>query len=281
MRVPVPKGVKVPQRRVRVLLPDGYDRGTARYPTVYLLHGVADSYTSWTDRTDIVAFTKRTKALIVMPDGGHGSDAGWYSDWSDGSRQWETFHTKVLVRYIDRTFRTTGRRAVVGNSMGGFGAMSYAARHRGLFHAAATFSGAVDTLYGYPASGPFFHYLGAGYEGNSAGTPNESVWGSQLTHTDRWRAHNPTDLAPKLKGTWLYVSAGMGTPGGPEGEDTSDPASYGFENFIFQMNLNFTRALDDAGVRYTSDFHAGYHDWPYWQRDIHKVLPKLVKAISS
>jgi S-formylglutathione hydrolase FrmB len=73
----------------------------------------------------------------------------------------------------------------------------------------------------------------------------------------------------------------MGTPGGEQGEDPSRPHAYVNENFIFQMNIDFTSALDDAGVAYTSDFHNGYHHWPYWQRDLHRALPRLVKIISG
>src|SRR5437773_7393562 len=107
-----------------------------------------------------------------MPDGGHDANAGWYSDWVEGSRQWETFHTSVLVRYVDRHFRTLGggHRAVAGLSMGGFGAMSYAARHRGLFTAAASFSGAVDTRYVEPASGIGFNVFH-----DMFGTPDDRV----------------------------------------------------------------------------------------------------------
>lgn len=282
VRVPVPRSIKVPDSRIRVLLPEGYAHSTKRYPVVYLLHGVGDTYKSWTERTDVVGFTRRFPVIVVMPDGGHGSDAGWYSDWKDGSRQWETFHTKVLVRYIDRSFRTMGdrHRAVVGFSMGGFGAMSYAARHRRLFRAAASCSGAVDTMYAWPVTGPAFHHFGQGFQDYSLGTPNEAVWGNQVADEQTWRDHNPTDRAADLKGLVLYVSSGMGTPGGPAGDDPSKPHGYATENFTWQMNMDFTRALDEAGVRYTSDMHGGYHDWPYWQRDLHEALPAVVRAIT-
>ncbi|TMB02806.1 MAG: hypothetical protein E6J70_06435, partial [Deltaproteobacteria bacterium] len=116
--------------------------------------------------------------IIVMPDAGHDSEAGWYSDWADGSRQWETFHTRVLVRYVDGHFRTLrlAHRAVAGLSMGGFGAMSYAARHPGLFQAAASFSGAVDTRYVEPVSGIGFNIFH-----DMFGTPDDRVWGNQVT----------------------------------------------------------------------------------------------------
>src|SRR5439155_841072 len=135
--VPVPAGLVVPDSTVRVLLPTDYD-GHRRYPVLYLLHGAGDTFATWSENTDVVDFSAQFPVIIVMPDGGHDANAGWYSDWVDGSRQWETFHTSVLVRYVDRHFRTLGggHRAVAGLSMGGFGAMSYAARHRGLYTAA-------------------------------------------------------------------------------------------------------------------------------------------------
>jgi S-formylglutathione hydrolase FrmB len=274
VRVPVPKGLRVPDSRVRILLPEGYGSGRARYPVVFLLHGAGDTYATWSQNTDVVSLSRRYRAIIVMPDGGHGSEAGWYSDWKDGSRQWETFHTKVLIRYIDTQFRTrgAGHRAVAGLSMGGFGAMSYAARHKDLFRAAASFSGAVDTMYLAPGSGVAFTAAH-----NRFGTPDDRVWGNQTTEMDAWRAHNPTDRAPDLAGKWLFVATGTGTPGGPAGDDPSNPGGYGIEHGVFHMNMSFARALDGAAVPFTSDFYTGgYHDWPYWERELHLSLPQLV-----
>src|SRR6266581_2669662 len=127
--VPVPAGLVVPDSTVRVLLPTDYD-GHRRYPVLYLLHGAGDTFATWSERTDVQDFSAQFPLIIVMPDGGHDANAGFYSDWADGSRQWETFHTSVLKKYIDRHFRTMSswkHRAAAGLSMGGFGAMSYAA----------------------------------------------------------------------------------------------------------------------------------------------------------
>jgi pimeloyl-ACP methyl ester carboxylesterase len=86
--------------------------------------------------------------IVVMPDGGA---MGWYTDWYAGDRpvqpRWETYHVGELVPWIDATYRTIAARrgrAIAGLSMGGFGALSYAARHPGTFAAAASFSGALE-----------------------------------------------------------------------------------------------------------------------------------------
>ena len=270
--VPVPRRLRVPESTVRVLLPAGYFHGRARYPVLYLLHGAGDTYRTWTDDTDVQAFSADFPLIIVMPDGGKDAEAGFYSDWLDGSRQWETFHTRVLRRYVDRKFRTLKgwrHRAVAGLSMGGFGAMSYAGRHPRLYRAAASFSGALDTLHPNPKA-PFIYTLHILQVG---------AWGDPVEHADVWHAHNPTDLAAKLRRTALFIATGNGMRGGPAG-DLDDPLAYVIEMVVGTMSRHFTTALDAAGVRHTDDFYgAGYHGWPYWQRELHWALPQIMAVI--
>lgn len=277
VQVPVPAGLKVPESRVRILLPEGYAEHPCRaYPVLYLLHGVGDGYTKWSERTDIATFTRDLPVIVVMPDGGGNPEAGWYSDWVDDSRDWESFHMDVLVPYIDRAFRTTGdgHRIIAGASMGGFGAMSYSARHPGTFRAAASFSGIVNTMYAFPVSGPGFALARPYF-----GTPDDRIWGNQLEDEATWREHNPTDLAADLAGTDLFLTSGMGAPAGPAGDNPGKPPNYVNEHVIFQMNLSFVQALQAAGISAKTDFTPGYHDWPYWERALHWALPQMIPLV--
>lgn len=276
--VPASYGANVPDRRFTVLVPRGYDpAGARRYPVLYLLHGAGDTFQTWVRNTDLLSLTAGLELIVVMPDGGRNAEAGWYSDWKDGSRQWETFHTAALVAYVDTSYKTMGpgHRAVSGLSMGGFGAMHYAARHPALFQAAATFSGAVDTMYLAPASGVGFTLFH-----NQFGTPDDRVWGNQVTDEQTWRANNPTDLVDDLRGALLLIATGNGLPGGAH-EDPSNPGGYGIEQFIWQMNLSFVRALDSAGVPHTDLFYGpGQHSWPYWRDALAWALPQLLARIA-
>ena len=270
--VPVPRRLHVPDSTVRVLLPVDYHESRARYPVLYLLHGAGDTFARWTELTDVQDFSAQLPIIIVMPDGGHDAEAGFYSDWLDGSRQWETFHTRVLRRYIERHFHTLPgwrHRAVAGLSMGGFGAMSYAARHHHLFRAAASFSGTLDTLYPSPTApvlrGANILALGA--------------WGDPVANADVWHQHNPSDLAADLRGVALFVASGNGARGGPAG-DVDFPLAYLVELTVGVMSHTFTQALDAAGVPHIDDFYGpGYHGWPYWQRELHWALPQIMAII--
>ena len=284
----MPAGTTAPTPTARILLPTGYDANRSDpYPVVFLLHGAGDGSETWVENTDVETFAAGLGAIVVMPDsGGKHSDAGWYTDWADGSRQWETFHIDVLLPWVDANLNTLAdreHRAVMGLSMGGFGALSYAARHPDLFGAAASFSGALDTQYFAPASGYGFAAVNPYF-----GTPDERVWGPQGTELDganEWTRHNPTALTragdlSHLDGN-LWITTGTGTPGGPAGDDPANPGGYAVEQFIWQLNQSWRLAATQSATRFHDlSYLGGPHDWPHWEHSLHLVLPEVVAAIS-
>ena len=283
--IPLPVGVKVRSNKVTVLLPADYAAGRTRYPVVYVLHGVGDDYASWTNpaRGDLAALTAKCKAIFVMPDGGGGTTAGWYSDWKDGTYQYETFHTSVLPKVVDTAFRTQGasRRAVAGLSMGGFGALSYTARHPSLYRATASYSGFADTLFGAPASGTFYQ-VGGQNPVSSLGTPSTGVWGDQTADRAIWAAHNPYDLAASFRGHPLYLSSGHGAPGGSQGDDASKANGYATEAYVGQLNDRFATAITAAGATFTdAREQGGRHDWPYWRANFTASLKVLMPPLAA
>lgn len=257
---------------VRVLLPKDWKRSTHRkWPTLYLLHGCCDGdtgYRSWTDKTDVEAFTARANALIVMPEGG---PAGYYSDWLSGPG-WETFHLTELRRLLERKYRSSHDRVVAGLSMGGFGALSYAARNPGFFKAAASYSGVVHTTYQGKRSTDLvqelIRFLG--------GDP-KAIWGDPVVQAHIWAAHNPYDLAGRLRGIPVYLSTGNGEPG------PLDPPGSGFdglEQLLGEQNVAVADRLRTEHVHVVTDFYGpGKHTWPYWERALHRSFPLLMAAL--
>ena len=258
---------------VRLLLPPDWQRFPNRtWPTLYLLHGCCDGdlgYRSWTNNTDAEALTAHTGVLVVMPEGG---PAGFYSNWLSGPA-WETFHLTELRRLLEREYRAGHDRAIAGLSMGGFGALSYAARHPGMFDAAASFSGVVHTTYQSPAG----ENLVADIVRGAGGDPNE-LWGNPDYLPQVWAAHNPFDLAGRLRGIPVYLSAGNGQPG-PLDPPDAQPDS--LEQFLGGQSVALAAELKAEHVRVRTDFYGpGRHAWPYWERALHRSLPMLVRAIT-
>ncbi len=261
--------------KVRVLLPSGYgDDPTRRYPVLHLLHGGFGSHLDWTTMGDAAAITADAPLIVVMPDSGPGwGYVDWWNGGSGGPPMWETYHVDQLLPWIDGHYRTEARRdgrAVAGLSMGGYGALHYAARHPDLFTAAAAFSGAVDTnrppVQILVQSNPFGGTFGP-----------DAVYGPRPTQEVRWRGHNPWDLAENLSGMFLQLDTGNGLPGGPGG-DTGDP----IEAACWDMMTSLHQRLDALGIAHVwNDYGAGGHAWFYWQRDLRDFLPRLLERFAS
>ncbi|MBG0822354.1 esterase family protein [Planomonospora sp. ID91781] len=248
--------------RVRVLLPAGWKPGSGPWPVLYLLDGCCQpAPDSWVTEGDATRLTSPYPVITVMPEGGA---VGFYSDWRRGPK-WETFHLTEVRAILERDYGAGDRRAVAGLSMGGFGAVSYAARHPGMFRAAASFSGVLDTT----ESAPWLL--------ERHGEDPRDLWGPP--GGSEQAAHNPVALTSKLAGVRLYVSCGDGAPGPLD--DPSAARDDG-EATLLTQSQEFARRAGKAGLEVTTDFYGpGTHSWPYWRRALERSLPLLMDAVGA
>jgi S-formylglutathione hydrolase FrmB len=226
------------QTRVRVLVPAGYDTNRVRrYPVLYLLHGRNGSFSDWTRYGGVERATTRTPLIVVMPDGG--AEATY-------TGRWTSYHTDQLVRWVDTRFRTIAARrgrSIAGLSMGGFGALSYAARTPQTYAAAASFSGALELSSPKPIDlAPRLRSLALVELRTGDGTPG------------------PLDPRATKRGCGACV----------------------IERFLHPMNVRMHDRLRALHIRHVwDDYGPGTHDWPYWRRDLRQTLPDLMRALAS
>ena len=270
------------EQKVNVLLPRGFDRsGRTRYPVLYLLHGAGGDYTSWIEEDEAAQALAGMGVIAVMPDGS-GPDKsgtrrnGGYSDWfgvepgtPDRAFAWESYHVRELVPFIDRRFPTRagpGGRAIAGISMGGTGAMKYAAEFPGTFGYAGSFSGGIDSN------------VARGLRGQNC------QQGDPALEEVVWRDNNPTDLAPNLRGVRLFVRSGDGRPGpfdaptkpADSGQAVLWQARLATEAGAHVMAEDFLAALHKAGIRgIDARFYPGSHSHPYWTREFRAFVAWL------
>ncbi|MGD9485997.1 alpha/beta hydrolase family protein [Streptomyces sp. TRM70308] len=259
------------EARVRLLLPAGWRPDAGRtWPTLYLLHGPDEAeYRSWTRYTDIEGFLADKDVLTVLPSGGQ---AGFYSDWWNyglGGPGWETFHTAELPELL-AAYGAGERRAVAGISVGGYGAMKYAALHPGLFHAAASYSGLLHTTMTGMRS------VISGILAREGENP-VGLWGDLWSGRARWSANNPYEQAAGLRDLPLYIANGNGRPG------PLDPPDQGVDALEVATDLTsraFANRLADLGVDATTHFYQGsLHGWRYWEREFRASWPVLARGL--
>lgn len=126
-RVILPKASK-PQRRLRV---------------VYLLHGGGGGFRDWSNYSDVAQFSE-PDLLLVMPEGA----SSYYVNAVDPSQdRYEDYIVHDLIADVEDRFPVSASResrAIVGVSMGGFGAVNLAIHHPELFIFAGGLSPAID-----------------------------------------------------------------------------------------------------------------------------------------
>jgi len=234
------------EMQYRAVLPANLAAGQ-KLPVVYLLHGAGGGFRDWTNYSDVARFAE-SGLLLVMPEGG----SSYYTNSvAEPQDRYEDYIMSDLISEVESRFpAATGRsnRAIVGVSMGGFGAVKLALRHPGQFAFAGGISPAIDV----PRRAFSLKRLEQSRHYNSILGPS----GSQTRHDNDpfvlVRTANP--------GTTPYFFL---TCGEQEG--------------LLPANREFAGLLAQRHFRYEFHTVAGGHDWNQWNA----WLPGLFQSLSE
>lgn len=215
-----------------VIKPSGYSKKSQRFPVLYLLHGYGGAYGNWILRVPALKeYASTYNMIIVCPNG----ENSWYinSPAMSGSN-FETFLSNELVKYIDSSYRTIAdrkQRAITGLSMGGHGGLMLGIRHKELFGAAGSMSGALD-LTGIVSKYDISKLIGD-------------------TISFKWRDYSVLHLADSIstKGIKLIFDCGV-------------------NDFLIQSSRDLHTKLNQQKVPHDYIERPGVHNWPYWSNAI-------------
>jgi enterochelin esterase-like enzyme len=141
-------------RHMMVYTPEGYDPdGAQTYPVIYFLHPANCDYNTWPLSLVVSALDNLiTQGLIhptiaAIPSGSVGEYGG--SLWANSALygQFESYVVDDVRAFVETNYRVIperAKRALIGYSMGGFGAFNIAFRHPDLFAVAGSHSGGPD-----------------------------------------------------------------------------------------------------------------------------------------
>jgi putative tributyrin esterase len=281
-----------------VYLPPSYADLTAKrsYPLVVYLHGGLGNETDWTRdgrlaaTMDSLIAAGMQEMIVLMPDG----DDGWWTT-SHGLNdvaacrrverkepadqycvpwpKYDDYVTHDLLTYADSAYRTLRRRqtrAIAGLSMGGYGAISIAARSPSVFVAAASHSGVLQPALMIDSS----QYATTGTVTIRNGRTTDELRTASGTRWPRiapafgldsvsWMARDPAALIERAQRRGETLPAFF--------------VDVGTADHTLTMNRSFRDRMQVLGVPLQYAEGPGAHDWLYWRTH----LPESLRFLAS
>ncbi len=240
---------------VTIITPDASRSGA---PSVcYLLHGAYGNNESWATYTMLPAYAQAHNVVFVMPE----TARAFYADTHAGPRFF-TYVADELPKIVEKTFRIAAGRentAVMGGSMGGFGALCIALRRPERFGRCCAFGSAAL----------FLRKFMEGLPGNGAEKMRalEGILGRQLAEDfrlvlgDEFRVPQELDI-PALAEAVAKMDA--------------KPVFYsacGEEDAQFRAeNAEFAALMQRLGFDFPHEELPGGHDWGFFDRAVRRAL---------
>lgn len=134
--------VIIPSKNFNNLIEDDFLYHKQSYKCLYLLHGSGDNEKAWQEQTNIIELANKYQLVVVMPN----AENTYYTN-TLYSVKMKSFIEGELFSFIQSTFpvsRDKKNTYIMGNSMGGYGAMKIALSNPHKFGHVCSLSGGLD-----------------------------------------------------------------------------------------------------------------------------------------
>lgn len=243
-----------------VLLPAEYETGNDYYPVVYLLHGFGDNEKAWYQGGNIRYYadqyiSETGPVIFVMPQG---FNTYWVNKYS-GTYPYMDMFVQELMPDAESKFRIkreAAKRAVMGYSMGGYGALALTAKNPDLFNTAIVLSMSfrTDEQYLKEPQGVFDSQWGTVF-GGVGKTGQERLTSHFISYSPFHFFADPDD--PAKSGQNYFIDCG---------DD---------EESLSETNNSLHILLRNEHIDHEYRVRNGAHSWDYW----HKSLPEAFRYL--
>ena len=240
-------------RYVWVYTPPGYDKSSAKYPVLYLLHGNGETQSGWVQNgraniilDNLIADGKAQPMIVVMPHGHpiQSASVGPIQEavqaGEPGLRNYTLFAKEFLEQLIPmvekdyRVYTDADHRAIGGLSMGAMQSVAIGLAHPELFHYVLAFSGGFGSL---------------GVTEASSNVESQAPWKEMLA--------DPTPARKSLR--LLFLGSGQSESG------------------MLMPGRTLVSLLKEKGINaHWADFPGG-HVFSVWRNDLNESVPMLFR----
>lgn len=216
--------------------------GIEPFKVVYLLHGLTGSPENWLQYSNLPLWAREGNTLFILPD----AQRSWYQDAKYGLAYF-SYIANELPQLCARIFNLSTKRndtAIMGNSMGGYGALRCALTYPERYKRCVAFS---------PAALYWQDYLATP---NCAGllTEFQGIFGADITVPEN----------AELSLLAAHAAA--------QGVDTQFKIFCGDNDFLTDLNRRFAKQLSSMNLDFEYQEWQGEHDWIFWNRAMKYTL---------
>ena len=235
-------------RRLTVYTPAGYETSKAKYPVLYVLHGIGGDEDAWVTQgratqilDNLIARGEAKPMIVVFTNGNISEEAAPLENSTGYTRPTMslpqtmegTFETAFpeIVKFIDSRYRTVAKkqgRAICGLSMGGFHTLYITLNNPDMFNYSGMFSAAIGT-------------------GSEQTAAHKEIYENVDGKLAAYFSTKPAML-------WIGI---------------------GRTDFLIQSNNEFRAKLDAAGYPYKYMETDGGHIWKNWRIYLSEFVPLL------
>jgi len=238
--------------KFNVYLPVGYDASSEeKYPVIYLLHGLTDTYDAWATKghmkdvvDELIASGECRKVVIIMPNAGHPDCRKVLNGYfNQPGRNYEDFFFQEFLPAVEERYKIVGdkqHRAIMGLSMGGGGSTVYSQRHPDMFSSCYCMSGWLDEPYIDESEPRDMLY-------------QERVSVHEHSALDYLANADEATLEQLRSVKWFF--------------DCGD------DDFLLDLTMKMHMLMREKGVKSELRVRDGWHGWEYWHLALRLSLP--------
>lgn len=204
---------------------------------LYLLHGRSGDANSWLNQTGIVRYIRELPLVVFCPE----VDLSYYQNMTFGANYWDFLTCEFPEKMATfHSFNVT-KEFVAGNSMGGYGTLSWLLAEPERFTAAGLLSPLVN--------------------------PESLLLVIPEVEKELQAAFGSTDLGA--------TSANLLTRLNEFHSETQIYHSCGQRDFLYADSLNVTSQLEKLSKNYEFHLGQGEHDWVEWDKETQALIERL------
>ena len=214
-----------------------------KIPVIWVLHGNGDSSNAWIRKSTIELYARQHDVAVIMPS----CQRECYTDSKRGF-DFFTFVSDELMTVMRNYFPLSHLREdnfIIGNSMGGYGALKCALTYPEKYAAVASLSGAMDFREALKGNDMIF----------SKSAP--LIFGSLEEYEG--------------SGNDLYALLEQ-LPEKPHGDELKVYQCCGTEDFLYPINKVFRDVLSRSVKNYEYHEDHGGHDWFFWNPELPRIF---------